>query len=209
MVIGKDNDVAIAQKFMNVDPSVWGPDAHIFKPERWAQDELPAAVTEGGNGGGWSYLMTFSTGPRNCIVYRMAVAEFKVGLAVLASQFEFVWHEDMRGGFGEVQIVDRPRFKGRAGYCMPCWVKALDRLKYTFSGTHKEESSPFVSSHIVLDALDRYTVVTILDDRGGRVRFCSCKVGYMYAPNSIDLALITINYLQRFPFYLLCQPMFV
>lgn len=115
---------------MNINPSVWGPDAHIFKPERWIQDrkhkyyerDLPASVVEE-TSGGWSHLMTFSIGPRNCIGYRMALAEFKVGLAVLVDRFEFIRHEGMDNVFGEVQIVDRPRVKGVDGYSMPCWVR--------------------------------------------------------------------------------------
>ncbi|KAH8685006.1 cytochrome P450 [Ilyonectria robusta] len=121
--IGRDDDVVIAQKWVNVASRFWGPTAHVFRPERWIEDtkhehyeELP----------GWSHLMTFSIGPRNCPGYRMAVAEFKVGLAVLVSRFDFVRHEAMDEVYGEVQIVDRPRVKGREGYYMPCWVKSLE-----------------------------------------------------------------------------------
>lgn len=82
----------IAQKFMNVNPDVWGSDAYVFRPECWIQYSqhkyydggLPVAVTEG-SGSGWGHLMTFSVGPRNCIGYRMALVEFKVGLAVGSS----------------------------------------------------------------------------------------------------------------------------
>ncbi|GME39689.1 uncharacterized protein J7T55_002997 [Neofusicoccum parvum] len=131
--IGKDNDVVIPQKWMNVDPSIWGPDAHEFKPERWIQDPehkyyvggLPSSVTESKHSG-WSHLMTFSIGPRNCIGYRMAVAEFKVGLAMVVSKYEFLKHELMKDVYGEVQIVDRPRVRGFGGYRMPCRIRALD-----------------------------------------------------------------------------------
>jgi cytochrome P450 len=131
--IGAGDDVVIPQKWMNVDQSTWGPDANEFKPERWIEDTehpyyaggLPARV-KNCKSSGWSHLMTFSIGPRNCIGYRMAVAEFKVGLAVLVSKFEFLKHDEMRQVYGEVQIVDRPRVHGRDGYCMPAWVKAAE-----------------------------------------------------------------------------------
>ncbi|POS77973.1 hypothetical protein DHEL01_v203640 [Diaporthe helianthi] len=131
--IGAGDDVVISQKWMNIDPATWGPDAHVFRPERWIQDPthryyaggLPSRV-KGCKSSGWSHLMTFSIGPRSCIGYKMAVAEFKVGLAVLASKFEFLKHDEMEDVYGEVQIVDRPRVCGRDGYCMPVWVKAAE-----------------------------------------------------------------------------------
>ena len=129
--IAEGDDIVIPQKWMNIDPSTWGPDAHVFKPERWIEDQghpyyaggLPPRV-KNCKSSGWSHLMTFSIGPRNCIGYRMAVAEFKVGLAVLVSKFEFLKHDEMKHVYGEVQIVDRPRVHGKHGYCMPVWVKA-------------------------------------------------------------------------------------
>ncbi|KAJ0122484.1 hypothetical protein J7T55_002997 [Diaporthe amygdali] len=130
--IAAGDDVVIPQKWMNIDPAKWGPDAHVFKPERWIESQwhphfvggLPPGV-KNCKTSGWSNLMTFSLGPRNCIGYRMAVAEFKVGLAVLVSNFEFKKHDEMKHVYGEVQIVDRPRVRGREGYCMPVWVKRL------------------------------------------------------------------------------------
>lgn len=131
--IGAGDDVVIPQKWMNVDPAIWGADAHVFRPERWIEDPthpyyaggLPPRV-KNCKSSGWSHLMTFSIGPRSCIGYRMGVAEFKVGLAVLVSKFEFLKHDEMGGVYGEVQIVDRPRVRGRDGYCMPVWVKAAE-----------------------------------------------------------------------------------
>jgi cytochrome P450 len=129
--IAAGDDIVIPQKWMNIDPSTWGPDAHVFKPERWIEDQGHPYYAGGltprvknCKSSGWSHLMTFSIGPRNCIGYRMAVAEFKVGLAVLVSKFEFLKHNEMKHVYGEVQIVDRPRVHGKHGYRMPVWVKA-------------------------------------------------------------------------------------
>ncbi|KAI9065310.1 cytochrome P450 [Trametes sanguinea] len=72
---------------MQVNPAVWGADATVFRPERWLTpggvpppSELPH---------GWSGLVTFCDGPRNCIGYRLAVFEFKVILATLVRSLEF------------------------------------------------------------------------------------------------------------------------
>ncbi|TFK82927.1 cytochrome P450 [Polyporus arcularius HHB13444] len=72
---------------MHVNPAVWGADAAQFNPARWLTpggvpppSELPH---------GWSGLVTFCDGPRNCIGYRLAVFEFKVILATLVRSLEF------------------------------------------------------------------------------------------------------------------------
>lgn len=60
--------------------SVWGDGATTFKPERW----LP-----GENGGeempdkerlskGWSGLLAFSEGPRNCVGYRLGESQLQL-----------------------------------------------------------------------------------------------------------------------------------
>lgn len=132
--IGRGDDIVIPQKWMNVDPALWGPDADVFRPERWLQDPthkyyaggLHEAIA-GQKHSGWSSLMTFSIGPRNCIGYKMAVAEIKVSLAFLVAKFEFLPHDGMKDVYGEVQIVDRPRVPGVKGYSMPCWVKPIGK----------------------------------------------------------------------------------
>ncbi|KIY48790.1 cytochrome P450 [Fistulina hepatica ATCC 64428] len=72
---------------MNTNPSVWGPDAVVFSPDRWlkpngipAPSQLPR---------GWSGILTFCDGPRNCIGQRLAVFEAKVILATLVRSLEF------------------------------------------------------------------------------------------------------------------------
>ncbi|EIM88819.1 cytochrome P450 [Stereum hirsutum FP-91666 SS1] len=72
---------------MNVNPEVWGEDAHIFKPERWI---IPGGVPQPSElPHGWSGLVTFCDGPRNCIGWRLAVLEFKVLIATLFRSLEF------------------------------------------------------------------------------------------------------------------------
>ncbi|TFY67129.1 hypothetical protein EVJ58_g1823 [Rhodofomes roseus] len=72
---------------MQVNPEVWGKNAAEFVPERWIvsggvpePSELPH---------GWSGLVTFCDGPRNCLGYRLAIFEFKIILATLIRSLEF------------------------------------------------------------------------------------------------------------------------
>ncbi|TFY80391.1 hypothetical protein EWM64_g3618 [Hericium alpestre] len=70
---------------VNVDPEIWGPDADVFRPERWFEDGgLPdsvKAVRALGN------IMSFGDGPRICLGRTFAYAEFKIVAATLIPKF--------------------------------------------------------------------------------------------------------------------------
>ncbi|KAJ7185812.1 cytochrome P450 [Mycena filopes] len=70
---------------MNTNTRAWGPSAAAFDPTRWLQARPdPASLPHG-----WSGLLTFCDGPRNCIGWRLAVLEFKVILATLVRSIVF------------------------------------------------------------------------------------------------------------------------
>ncbi|KAG8897481.1 hypothetical protein FRB99_008122 [Tulasnella sp. 403] len=72
---------------INRNTAVWGPDAEIFRPDRWLDpDQLPLPTTLSQ---GWSGVFTFTEGPRICIGYRLALHEYKVILSALIRHFEF------------------------------------------------------------------------------------------------------------------------
>ncbi|KAG8969024.1 hypothetical protein FRB90_010771, partial [Tulasnella sp. 427] len=56
---------------INMSPEIWGEDARVFKPERW--ESPPAAANAVPSV--YANIMTFLSGPRACIGWRMAVAE--------------------------------------------------------------------------------------------------------------------------------------
>ncbi|KAJ9680493.1 hypothetical protein PVL29_019730 [Vitis rotundifolia] len=63
-------------------PDVWGPDAHLFNPERFGNGiqgacKIPQAY------------MPFGMGPRTCIGQHFAMAELKVILSLILSKFSF------------------------------------------------------------------------------------------------------------------------
>ncbi|KAL6655610.1 hypothetical protein ACP70R_006436 [Stipagrostis hirtigluma subsp. patula] len=65
------------------DESVWGPDAHEFRPERFAAGRRPA-------------FLPFASGPRNCVGQAYALVEAKVVLAMLLAHFRFAISDDYR-----------------------------------------------------------------------------------------------------------------
>jgi len=61
-------------------PSIWGPDAEKFSPERWFDENNSITY--------YNY-MPFSVGPRVCIGNKMALNEMKAFLVILIRNFEF------------------------------------------------------------------------------------------------------------------------
>ncbi|KAL0959633.1 hypothetical protein HGRIS_011335 [Hohenbuehelia grisea] len=102
---------------MHTNPQVWGPDADIFNPSRWLEkggvpppNELPH---------GWSGLVTFCDGPRNCIGWRLAVFEFKVILASLIRSIEF--HDTLAVVQQKIAPTLQPVVDGKGGM-LPLFV---------------------------------------------------------------------------------------
>ncbi|KAI1470261.1 cytochrome P450 [Daldinia caldariorum] len=87
--VPKGTMIAISPWATNFDPSMWGPDAHEFNPERWmpkGPDDKRAA--SGGATSNYAF-MTFLHGPRSCIGLSFAKAEFACLLASWVGRFEF------------------------------------------------------------------------------------------------------------------------
>ncbi|KAG6328692.1 hypothetical protein ID866_10397 [Astraeus odoratus] len=69
---------------INRSISVWGPDAKVFRPERWlTEDGIPKKAQEVQ---GHRHLLTFIDGPRTCLGKGFAVAEFKVCIMPIVLQ---------------------------------------------------------------------------------------------------------------------------
>ena len=88
------------------DPKIWGPDAHQFRPERWAE------VASGGAMESNYHLLTFLAGPRSCIAGGQggfARLEFKALVAALVGQLHF---ETVVGEAIEMQGMFSNRPKG-------------------------------------------------------------------------------------------------
>lgn len=67
---------------LHVDPKIWGPDAHEFKPERWLLAETDQIFQKGG-------YIPFGLGPRQCIGMRLAYMEEKLLMSHILRKYTF------------------------------------------------------------------------------------------------------------------------
>nr|XP_023876223.1 cytochrome P450 714A2-like [Quercus suber] len=67
---------------LHQDPDIWGPDANIFNPERFANGVSGACKLP-------YVYMPFGVGPRICAGQHFAMAELKILLALIVSNFSF------------------------------------------------------------------------------------------------------------------------
>ncbi|KAJ3402933.1 hypothetical protein CcCBS67573_g09394 [Chytriomyces confervae] len=72
-------------QWASLNPSIWGPDAHVFNPDRFDSPDVPNAA-----------LMPFSAGPHMCPGFKMAQMEAKVVLIELVRNFGFELVEGQR-----------------------------------------------------------------------------------------------------------------
>ena len=69
-------------------PQLWGPDADVFRPERWSENPEALHQRLGPCG-----FMPFIVGKRNCIGKEFALAELHLALAMVLRRVEVRWPE--------------------------------------------------------------------------------------------------------------------
>ncbi|KAG6333009.1 hypothetical protein ID866_6077 [Astraeus odoratus] len=137
--------VSVSFTSTNRSEAIWGPDAKVFRPDRWLQ---PDGITDKAREiQGYRHLLTFGDGPKICLGRYFAVMEIKVDhsprmlvssltmatpglqivLAVLVQNFVF----EMRDGPGtKIEIgkglLPRPRVAGEDGTKMPMRVRRYE-----------------------------------------------------------------------------------
>ncbi|EIW74088.1 cytochrome P450 [Coniophora puteana RWD-64-598 SS2] len=123
IVVAKGSQVTVSIHYVNGSEKFWGPDAKLFKPERWLNpDGLEARAREIQ---GHKHLLVFADGPRICLGKAFALSEFKAVLSTLVRNFEF----DMRDAKAEVEVANgflpRPRIVGEQKVDLPLRVTRL------------------------------------------------------------------------------------
>ncbi|KAJ7619381.1 cytochrome P450 [Roridomyces roridus] len=87
-IIPAGTDIVFPLAAINRLESVWGPDAHLFRAERWLE---PGGIPDTVNAlpAGYDHIFTFVAGPRACLGMRFAVSEMRVIISELVSTFTF------------------------------------------------------------------------------------------------------------------------
>lgn len=120
--IRKGEPLLIPILALNRDKSIWGEDAHEFRPKRW--ESIPDAASS--IPGAWGHMLTFLGGPHSCIGYRFALVEMKALLFTLIRSFEFELAVPASDIGKKAGIVHRPILLSNpeGGSQMPLFVKA-------------------------------------------------------------------------------------
>ncbi|KAI6044115.1 cytochrome P450 [Pisolithus marmoratus] len=119
--VARGTKIGLPLACINRSTAIWGPDAKVFRPERWLEkDGIPKKAQDVQ---GYRHLLTFADGPRNCLGKGFAVSEMKAVLSVLVKNFVF----EMRDGPNtQIElckgILPRPRIVGEEGSAMPLRV---------------------------------------------------------------------------------------
>ncbi|KAG8884502.1 hypothetical protein FRB98_002365 [Tulasnella sp. 332] len=90
--IKKGQLIYVSHAAVNKLPTVWGPDAAEFRPERWLPGNPGASPLPNRSdvSKGWNGMMTFLEGPRLCIGFRLAVYDWKIVMFALLKNFELL-----------------------------------------------------------------------------------------------------------------------
>ncbi|KAI5992708.1 cytochrome P450 [Pisolithus albus] len=115
-------EIGISVQGMNRSEAIWGPDAKLYRPERWLEPD--GVTTKAQEVKGYRHLLTFGDGPRACIGKLFAIAEIKTVLSVVIKNFVL----EMRDGLDtkvEVErgITLRPKVAGEEGIKVPMKIR--------------------------------------------------------------------------------------
>ncbi|KAF7294059.1 PseudoU-synth-2 domain-containing protein [Mycena kentingensis (nom. inval.)] len=124
--IPKGMKVIISIAGYNRNKDVFGPDAHLFNPERWLDGSMRKPHTPVGT---YANLLTFAGGLRSCIGWRFAVLELQAFLTELVGTFEFGLTPEAMRVRREKCIVMAPTVEGQQdkGVQLPLRISIASR----------------------------------------------------------------------------------
>ncbi|TFK76723.1 cytochrome P450 [Pluteus cervinus] len=116
LIVPKGTLITIPVNVLQTDPSIWGPDAHLFRPERWIERKQEGLRPYGRE------IFAFSKGPRSCIGKAFAIAEIKVLTITILRHFSFTCPYKIEPF---QSFVIRPRVKGQGPSSLPLIVRRI------------------------------------------------------------------------------------
>ncbi|KAI6101624.1 cytochrome P450 [Pisolithus croceorrhizus] len=122
IVVERGTILSVPISCINRSEAIWGPDAKVFRPERWLE---PDGITKKAQEvKGYRHLLSFGDGPRSCIGKTFALAEIKTVLSMAIRNFVL---EMKDGPNTKVElsrgITLRPKVVGEEGIKVPLRIR--------------------------------------------------------------------------------------
>jgi PHYB activation tagged suppressor 1 len=83
ITVPANTEVYISTLAVHQNPEIWGEDALLFKPERFADGVVKATNNN------IAAFMPFGLGPRNCAGMNFAITETKLALSMILQRYSF------------------------------------------------------------------------------------------------------------------------
>ncbi|KAJ7587844.1 cytochrome P450 [Mycena floridula] len=123
VAIPKGTLIAIPIRAINTSEKFWGPDAKEFRPERWLESDSSVAKDIQS----YRHILTFISGPRECLGKTFALTEFKSVLSVMIRNFTFDLPDGPETKIGEWKgMVTKPNVEGQVEGRVPMIVRRVD-----------------------------------------------------------------------------------
>ncbi|EGO02781.1 hypothetical protein SERLA73DRAFT_102755 [Serpula lacrymans var. lacrymans S7.3] len=115
LIIPKGTILSMPVNVIQQDQTVWGPDADVFRPERWLKHDASNLSHRCHRD-----LFAFSFGPRGCLGRSFAIVEMKALIVTLIRQFSFSCPYEIEAF---QSFVIRPRVAGQGPSSLPLLVR--------------------------------------------------------------------------------------
>ncbi|CAK7326408.1 unnamed protein product [Dovyalis caffra] len=83
LILPANTEIIVPLLVVHQNPEIWGEDAHLFKPERFA-DGIAKATNSN-----TAAFLPFGLGPRSCVGLNFSVTETKIALAMILQHYRF------------------------------------------------------------------------------------------------------------------------
>ncbi|KZV48061.1 hypothetical protein F511_31036 [Dorcoceras hygrometricum] len=84
LILPQDTNILIPIAALHHNPEIWGEDADLFKPERFARGIAKATKNNS------AAFLPFGMGPRTCVGLNFTTNEAKIALSMILQRFKFV-----------------------------------------------------------------------------------------------------------------------
>ncbi|CAK7326410.1 unnamed protein product [Dovyalis caffra] len=81
LIVPAKTTVCLSVLALHNNPQIWGEDAHLFKPERFADGVVKAAKNN------VTAFLPFGLGPRSCVGLNFALSEIKIALSMILQHY--------------------------------------------------------------------------------------------------------------------------